>query len=447
MMSDTPTAPVRSPNIFVRIFRNASFLISGKFGAGVLGVVYLAIAARALGTTDFGVLVVVQAYAMTIAALARFQSWQAVIHFGSNCLERNDEDGFRKLVVFTTAIDLLSAVFAVAIALAAAPFMAKLMGWPEEAMRVVYVYCFVIPFLFAATPTGILRLFDRYKTLGAQLLVMPLMRVGGALIVWAAGGGLIGFLIVWMASGFADGLSLWTLGARALAREKNLKEWRIDWRGALKGRRGWWPFVIKSNLSGTADLANMDLPVLIVGAMLGPAPAGLVKLAVNVTNWLAKPAALIDQSVLPELSRLAARDKIFEMRSVALRSGAITGLASSPIVLLLVFFSAPIVVLIAGEDFRAAAGVTSLIAGAMMVKLFGSALEPGLLALGRAGRVLTAQALSSVTHIVALWLLLPAFGVEGAGWARVAAMAALVGALALQLTVVTRTSQPRRPKS
>ncbi|MFQ5564045.1 MAG: lipopolysaccharide biosynthesis protein [Parvularculaceae bacterium] len=445
-MSDTPSAPVRSQNIFVRIFRNASFLMSGKFGAGVLGLVYLAIAARALGTTDFGVLVVVQAYAMTIAALARFQSWQAVIHFGSKFLEGRDDSGFQKLIVFTTAIDVISAAFAVAVALVAAPFMGRLMGWPEEAMQAVYVYCFVIPFLFAATPTGVLRLFDRYKTLGAQLLVMPLTRVAGALIVWAAGGGLIGFLIVWMASGFLDGMSLWMLGARALARKKNLKSWRVDWRNALRGERGWWPFVIKSNLSGTADLANMDLPVLIVGAMLGPAPAGLVKLAINVTNWLSKPALLIDQSVMPELSRLAVQGKIAEMRSVALKSGFFTGLASSPIVFILIFFSAPIVVLIAGEEFRAAAGVTAIIAGALMIKLFGSALEPGLLSLGRAGRVLTAQALSSLVHVASLWLLLPVFGVEGAGWARMAAMAALVGTLALQLAIITRGGSPKAVK-
>lgn len=63
--------------------------------------------------------------------------------------------------------------------------------------------------------------------------------------------------------------------------------------------------------------------------------------------------------------------------------------------------------LIAGEEFGGAASVAAIIAGAQMIKLFGPALEPGLLALGRAGGVLIAQGLSSVAHLTGLLCLLP----------------------------------------
>ena len=64
-----------------RIFKNAGALVSGKGVAGILSLGYLAIAARSLGPADMGMLVLAHAYAMTIAGVARFQSWQAVIHF------------------------------------------------------------------------------------------------------------------------------------------------------------------------------------------------------------------------------------------------------------------------------------------------------------------------------------------------------------------------------
>ena len=49
-----------------RIYRNLGRLLGGKAGAGLLSLAYLAVAARALGPADYGVLILVHAYVLTV---------------------------------------------------------------------------------------------------------------------------------------------------------------------------------------------------------------------------------------------------------------------------------------------------------------------------------------------------------------------------------------------
>ncbi|MCK5748019.1 MAG: hypothetical protein KAH44_17505, partial [Oricola sp.] len=121
--SETDNAPARPVR---RIMANAGKLLSGKAAGGLLSLAYLAIAARGLGPEGMGALVLAHAYAQVVAGLARLQSWQAVIRFGSPMVRRGDEARFKDLLRYTIRLDILSGVASVVIALAAAPFAADM---------------------------------------------------------------------------------------------------------------------------------------------------------------------------------------------------------------------------------------------------------------------------------------------------------------------------------
>ena len=92
--------------VFRRVFKNAGFLLSGKFATGILGLAYLSLAARGLGVEQFGLLVLVQTYVQVITGLTTFHSWQAVIRYGALSVEHDDTPGFQTLISFTTALDV-----------------------------------------------------------------------------------------------------------------------------------------------------------------------------------------------------------------------------------------------------------------------------------------------------------------------------------------------------
>lgn len=404
-----------------RIMANAGKLLSGKAAGGLLSLAYLAIAARSLGPDGMGALVLAHAYAQVVAGLARFQSWQAVIRFGAPMLRAKDETRFKDLLRYTIRLDMLSAVASVVIALAAAPFAADAFDWSADMRDFLIAYCFVTPFLIAATPTGVLRLYDRFRVLGWQLTLMPLIRFVGAVVLWLTDANLSAFLVVWIASAFVHGASLWYLGWREL-RVRNLIP-NITGPADRKADPEWLPFMIKTNLSSSIDLLSNNVPLLIVGGVLGAAEAGLFKLAFNLANVLAQPVNVFNQATYPELSRIVAEKGRHEMAKTAFLSIRAAILIAAPIVALYILLRRPLAVGVGGPEFAGAAPLVALMALAQLFHIASLGLESAVLARGRAGWALCSQAAGAAAHLAFLWLMLTAIGVIAAplaimlGWA------------------------------
>ena len=417
----------RSSNPVTAIMKNAGTLLTGKAAAGLLSLGYLAIAARALGPEGLGVLVLAHTYALVIAGIARFQSWQAVIRFGAPMLASDNKAGLKQLLRFTIRLDLLSGVFALAIALFFAPHAVRVFDWPPETLGLIYFYCFATPLMIAATPTGVLRLFDKFKTLSAQLTLVPIARFLGAVVLWLAGADLTAFLVIWILSEFLNGASLWWLGLRELGR-RDLTP-RITGKADAAADKAWLPFMIKTNLSSTIDLMHNNVPLLIVGGVLGPAAAGLFKLAFNLSNLLAQPVNMLNQAIFPELSKTGASAGRDKMVRVAFQSvGAALALAA-PIVLLYVLLRRDLPVWVAGDAFAAAAPLVALMAAAQLFRIAALGFESAVLALGRAGWALVCQTAGGLVHIGVLLVFLTNIGVIAAPIAIMAGWAVLIAGL------------------
>ncbi|HBK90882.1 MAG TPA: hypothetical protein DDZ68_04335 [Parvularcula sp.] len=395
-----------------KIFRNASALLSGKAAGGVLSLAYLAIAARALGPKDMGYLAIASAYALTVAGLVRFQSWQAIIRFGTPMVEAGGGDDLRALLRYTIRLDFFSAAAGVLIALAFVGVAARVLDWPDEALPLLFLYCFAVPFVIAATPTGILRLFDRFKLLGWQMLASPVIRFVGAIAALASGAGLAVFVAIWMFSSVFDGVVVWWLGWRELKR-RGLAP-KLFGRAAGPAPRAWLDFMLKSNATSIFDMARNGLPTLIVGGALGSAASGYLQLATNLTNLIAHPSNMLSHATLPELTKIAVGDGRRKMLGVALRTMGIGLAAAAPLVIAFALLSKTMVTLVGGADFAPAAIVLALMAAAQLPRISSIVLESASLSIGRAGLAMAAQGVSAFAQIASLFLLMPHFGAAAA---------------------------------
>ena len=407
-----------------RIFSNARKLLSGKAIAAVLSLAYLAIAGRTLGPTGLGYLVLAHAYVLTVANITRFQSWQAIVRFGAPMINKDDRGAFETLVRFTTKLDLFSGVVAIVIAMSFAGPVGRLMSWPEEIMTFVYLYCLATPFLIAATPTGILQLFDGFKFLSLQLTILPSIRFIGAVLVLIFDGGLMGFLIVWIVSAVTSGATLWFLGWRELNKRNLLPPMRR--RAGDEASREWLPFMIRTNLSSTIDLTQTSLPVLVVGAILGGAASGFLQIATNLSNLIAHPAKMLNHATYPELSKILARQGRNEMRKVARRS-ILTGAAfAAPFVIIYIIFGRQLATIVGGGEFAPAGILVGFMALAQLWRIASVVLESAALATGRAGYVLGSQIVAATVLITIMIICLPMFGPIGAPVALMAASSILI---------------------
>jgi len=407
-----------------KIFRNARSLISGNAVGGVLSLAYLAIAARSLGPTNMGYLVLAHAYVLVIASLARFQSWQAVIRFGEPMLVAGNIETFRSLLRFTVKMDFVGSVLAIVMALGFAPLIGSVMGWPDDMMPLVYAYCIATPFLIPATPSGVLRLFDKFRLLGWQLTILPGVRFVGAIIFLFTGGGLPEFLALWIVSAVIDGVSIWCLGWRELKKKDMLPSFR---KPEKKSDPAWFGFMVKTNLSSSIELAYTNLPVLIVGAMLGSAASGFFQLAINLTNLIAHPTNMLNQATFPELSKVHNEQGKIAMRDVAWKSAFGALKVAAPLVLLYLVLRNWLATTVGGPEFAPAGLLIASMAAVQVWRILTVVMESAVLATGRAGFILFAQTIGAIATIIILVLFLPVAGPVGAPIAISIGLATITG--------------------
>lgn len=425
-----------------QILGNAGILLGGKALNGVLSLGATAIAARALGVDQFGVLVLVHAYIQTIGEIAKFQSWQALLQYGTAPLDAGRISEFQRVLRFSLLLDALSGIGGVVIALVGVLLAGGALGWTAQTAPAVAVYSLVIVFMVSATPTGALRLLDRFDLLAWQSAIDSWVRVIGAAVAWKLGAGLATFLAIWFIGQVVAFVFLFGAAWRTLRARGALEGFRLRASGSLTdGFPGLWSFVWSTNLNSTLALAFTHVSTLMVGALLGARDAALFRVAKQLGDAVAKPAKLIVPALYPELARLAAAQDISRLRRLVWQLALAAGGAASVLLLIAASIREPALRLIVGEEFVPAKDVLLWLLGASVVSLWALPLEPLLMSTGSAGAAFRMRLLVTIVYLPMLYLATLKGGLTATGAASV------IGAVLLflgQLWLVLRWY--RRPR-
>jgi len=417
-----------------RLLGNASLLVGGRSLNGVFNLAAMTLIVRTVGLETFGSLVLVHAFASTVGDLAKFQSWQAVLRYGTPALDSGRIPDFRRLVKLTVLLDLGSALAGIALAVVVAPLLAPRLGWPPELVPAVQLYACSILFMVTATPTGLLRLFDRFDLLSVSNAIGSFVRLVGAIAVFVNGADLEFLLALWFASTATSGLWLIGHSIRALSARELLRGPRLGLRGLAAGHDRIASFVMTTQANTTLSAGMRQLATVVVGLLLGAASAGLFDVARQVTTLLTRLARLMKPAIYPEFARLSTQDDLPGIRRLMLRSMALMAGAGVVLVMPFVFFGRPLLGFIFGQEVEAAYGLVVLLALAAAIRLLAFPLEPALISTGRAGSALVVRAATVVIFLSCMFGLIPKLGLVGAGIATLAA--ALVAVAGQGLAVV-----------
>ena len=434
-MTAAATLPAAGPKeIGRRILRNAGLILGGKAATALLNLAATSIAIRSLGLEAMGVLVLVHAFARTASSFVKFQSWQAVLRYGTGSLQPERRAEFHALLRFTAGLDLAASAAGCLVAAAAAWALAPAFGWTPEVAALAALYATSTFFMVTATPVGLLRLFDRFDLLARRDALGAAVRLAGAGVAAALGGGLPAFLGAWYAAVALGGLALiagaWTELRRRglLAREEGSAARRVR---AAEAHPGIWGFVWSTNLMTTLSLGSTHVATLCVGFVLGPAAAALFALARQVGEAALKPSRFLTPALYPELARLAAAGDHAGLRAVLRRSLWYSVGAALVLLAALAALGGPLLRLIGGEAAAPAWGVMLLLACAASIGFAGFTLEPLLVSVERHAWALRLRFLATLAYVPSALFGLRALGLEGAGAAAVFSASLLLAGQAL----------------
>ena len=397
-----------------KVMANASLLLGERVVFGLVNLAAAAIAVRAVGLEAFGAVVLAHAYARLLGDTLRFKSWQAVLRYGALPLAEGRRDDLRRLIGLSLRLDIAAAAGSLLLAWIAAGWVAALLNWPEATARWAPWYAFAIVFMIAGTPTGVLRLLDRFGVLAAQHAINASIRLAGATLIWLGSGGAEALMAVWFVAVVVSGSwTIWTALALLAARGL-MPRMGGRWRTLQQGFDGYWRFVFATNLSATLSSALTSVTTLVAGGLLGPAGAALYAVAKQVADALTKPAKLIGPIIFPEISHLLAQQRRKPIDGLLLRALAAGGAGACLIALLVAAAGETLLVAVFGPVALPAYDLVVLAAAAGALTMWGFALDPALLAAGRAGQSLVVELAATTSYVVILAVWLPAGGGLGA---------------------------------
>lgn len=411
---------LQTTGLLRRVLANTGVLLGGRVVNAVISLAYMAVAARALGASGLGVLVLINAFAQLMGDAVKFQSWQTVLNYGAAPFAEGRKPDFQRVVRFTLFLDIVSGLVGVALGIAGSIVFDEELGWTVAQAPAAALYALSIIAMAPATPLGLLRLFNRFDLMSAQFAIQSAVRLAGGLIAWWLTAPLEAFLLVWAAGTVAQFAYLSIVSAREMSQRGLLSDW--SWKGPLTaGMPGAWRFAWATNFSATVDVMFTHVVTLVIGAIMGPAPAALWRVGRQVADALAKPAKLMIPALYPELARLRAAKGEAAMAKLAVQVGLLGGGVATLLLLVTIFAGGPILTLVMGPAFADAEEVMVWQVAAAVVAIWALPLEPMLVSLGQAGAALRVRLAVCVLYLGVLAPVVRTWGPNGAG-------AALVGA-------------------
>ena len=416
-------------SLLTRLMHNLGWLLGGQGLAGLFGIIFLAIAARTLGPARFGLFTLALTYGQLFSNLSHFESWKGVIRFGALHLAERRREQLARLLGFSATLDWASAILGAGSATALAFLIGPLIHWSPELQRQAAVFAAALVVASGGTPTGMLRLFDRFDLLAFSEAFAPVVRTIGALAAWLTGGGVTAFLIAWAVGAMIQLVVTWI--AAISAQKGRLAIGPRAFRLALIENEGLWQFMWQTSATSSLRFLSMQAGTLAVGTVAGPAMAGGFRLSDRIASASAKPTEQLARVIYPELAHLVASNDRQLLRKLFIR-GAMIGLGLGLMLVSLALFAGRLILrLIAGPQFTFAQPFLVVLAIAAAIDLSSFILEPFHNAHGAAALVLRARILGTSIYALALIILLPLVGAMGAAIAAAISSGCIAGLLAL----------------
>ncbi len=399
--------------------RNVGKLTLGRSVQAISSLAYLAFATRSLGPEGFGKLILIHSLCLAVAQLARFESWQTMVRFGMRALRAEAPAHLRRIVNFGLVLDFSGMVLGMLVyALLLYPVGAWLgLSVSLRHLALIYGLLTIAVLNGSGTATGLLHLLDRFGRLAMMATLEPIIRLIGAAAIFTFGGGIEGFLLVWLLALSASHLGVIFSAFPILAHRG--PDWRFRFEPGtwVRPEPGMWRYALGTHWVGAMNVAQDYLPTLAAGGVIGATGAGLLKVAKQFADVLTGAATkLLVPALFPELARL----KEHARKALVTRLNLLVVGLFSLVFVFLAIFGKDLIRLIAGPEFSMAYPTMLWLAFAGLVGATSFSFETLLTATGAIRRVVFANTVSLVVYFIVLALLLKPQGINGVGMAAVA---------------------------
>jgi O-antigen/teichoic acid export membrane protein len=344
-----------------RMIRNSSYVFSANTLSAILSMAQSVLAARLLGVEAFGILGAITQFASVINRITSFRMSELVVSYIGEFTSEGKKEHSAAIFKVAGLTEIVSAILAFLILVALAPLGAKILAKDPSTVSIFILYGFsVLANLFAESATGLLQIFDRFRTIAIVTVLQGMVTLILILLAFLMEGALYEVVLAYLV-----GKIVWAGLISLMALKTAKDEWGGEWWKSpvslIMGRKkDLVRFAISTNLSGTINLVTRDSDILWLSALSNPLQVGYYK--VPVTPLISTTY----REVAREIAGKSWANVRYLLRSGSLIAGVWTVPASVGLLIL-----GPWLVLIYGEEFSPAYPIILvLLIGVIAVNIF-----------------------------------------------------------------------------
>jgi len=357
----------------------------GKFAASVSNLIALALLSRHLGPGPLGAIAVIRTVVTLVDSFANFNTWQALIKYGTEALAADRPDRVRQIIKLAFVIDAATAVLGMLAVVVLAFGLPSAFDWTAEESLLCAFYGITVLTHLAGAPDGIFRIFDAYR---AQALSGIIGSVGMTAIVAVAVALDASFAGCVVALVIGEALSniLLIVVAVVVARDRGYHGWLTS---SLRGWRTMFPsiahFLMSTNAQLTVKRISTELDMVVTAALLGKVASGLLRVVKQLSTIPGRVFMPFEQVIFTELARSAAAGDYPGFMRLLRRAVGIVCVGSLAIWAVAVPTARLMITIVAGDEFVAAVPALRWYLLAMSFHVASAPVLRAVIALGRPG--------------------------------------------------------------
>jgi O-antigen/teichoic acid export membrane protein len=401
--------------IFARLRRNVGILVIANILTTLLGIVTVALNARALGPTLLGIFALIQAYVAVFGRAFVLDTWQAVSALGGDAVAQDDRRRFAAVSLLALAFDLASGIWAAGIGLLLLATAGSWIGLSEAYQWLAALFTLTVLVHFASGPAGILRALHRFSLAASIEVGEAALKAGAAAILFLADALLPTYVYSYIA--IAVAISVTRLSASLLVLNAYARS-HIGLAGVNSlSVRSFARFSLGATLNRTVSVLRNQGVLFAVNAFYGAEGAGLFAIAQRITTPIAFVSEPIRQAIYPELATLRAGGMHAFVPALLRRIQLLTTPLALCILIGTVLLGESVVALLAGPEYAAAYPILVAAAAVACVYLCLAFIGPLTILYVGMWSYLGSNLVAAIIWLMLLPPMLVLIGPAGAAWA------------------------------
>ena len=290
------------------IIKNSIISLSSQTIAGALSFFTTLIIVAAIGVTGNGILALVISYATIFNGLFNFQSYNALIKFGAEAIEKKDKNTYSMYIKTALIQDILTAIIAYVIGNLALKYVGNFMNWDNDVIKYIGLYLITIPINITGSLNAILRLHDKFHITGLVAIIGNLSKFILTIIAYILKLGVYYYVWIEIILIVIQNVLRFYYALKTM-KEKGIPFYKVI-RTKLYMDIKFTKFNIYNNLVSAVDIPAGQAVNLIINKFLGIETLGVYNLFVKAGAIIAQITDAIGQAIFPEFSMMVAKNNL-----------------------------------------------------------------------------------------------------------------------------------------